>query len=486
VTTLQKTCQLALASISELQAGFRAKTFKPSEVLAAVLDRAENHDALNIFLTLDRDRATLAAQRADAQFQKEPSGQHPPLLGIPITVKDLLWTKGLRTTRGSLLKQDWIPTEDSPAVARIRAAGSVVVGKTNTSESGWKGDSGNRLIGPTVNPWNNGYSAGGSSGGAAAAVALGIGPGALGTDGGGSVRIPAAFCGVVGLKPSYGRIPYWPPSPEGLSHIGPLARTVGDAAILAHIMMGPDPRDPVSFVAPQHVSTNPIADHRSMRIRLVTSLGFWTATPEAAQATRNAAQLLSAAGHSVTEADLDLPDPFPIMDALWAGHESASYGDDFDTISRMLDPGYAALIRRGRQLGAYRLAQAHNARAHLREKLRQELEPYDVLLTPTTPSAFPLGNCAPPGPDGREIPGLSWTPFTYLFNLTGQPAISVPAELNSAGLPLGVQFVGKYLADDDIVEIARQYELLRRWQPDYANLHIDNLKTQYPQRKAAR
>ncbi|XBB69758.1 amidase family protein [Nocardioides sp. WV_118_6] len=460
--------ELAFRSVDELLAGFRSRAFSPSEVLDEVLARAERYAALKPFLTLDADGARRAARIADDGYARGAQEPARSLLGVPVTIKDLLRTKGLRTTRGSLVSASLVPDEDAPAVARLRAAGAVVVGKTNTSEGGWKGDAGNRLIGPSANPWDPRFSSGGSSGGAGVAAALGLGPIAVGTDGGGSVRIPAAFCGVVGYKPTFGRIPYYPASPEGLSHVGPLTRSVADAVTAVRHMAGYDPRDPTSV--PGRGAVVP-ASRRPLRIRLATSLGFATAGPEACAATRTAAAVLAGAGHDVVELDLDLPDQLGTMMTLWAGHESVAYGDDLDQVADRLDPGLLALIRYGRTLSARDLAGAHERRAALRQRMREELEAFDLLLTPTMlGTAFPLGLDAPPEEAAADVVGLGWTPFTYLFNLTGQPAVSVPAGLSRAGLPLGVQLVGRLHRDGDVLATAADYEANRLWRPDYPGL----------------
>ncbi|MFS3128528.1 amidase [Nocardioides sp. Bht2] len=461
--------ELAFRSVESLLAGFRAKEFSPSEVLAEVLERAERFASLNPFITLDATGARRAAQAADDLYAKDRYERRPSLLGVPVTVKDLLWTQGLRTTRGSLLTADFVPDQDTPSVARIRQAGAVIVGKTNTSEGGWKGDAGNRLIGPSANPWDTRRTSGGSSGGAGVTTALGMGAIALGTDGGGSVRIPAAFCGVVGYKPSLGLIPYYPPSPEGLSHIGPLTRSVADAVAAVRHLAGYHPQDSTSVLGTG--IARPPAVRRPLRIRVATSLGFATASAEAVAATQEAAEVLSSLGHHVTESDLDLPDQLDTMMTLWAGHESVSHGERFDEVADSLDPGLAALIRYGRTLSARQLAMAHEARALLRQRMQAELEQVDLLLTPTMlDTAFDLGRDAPPSEDGAAVIGLGWTPFTYLFNLTGQPAISVPAKLSRAGLPLGIQLVGRLYRDGDVLAAASDYEANRRWQPDYHRL----------------
>lgn len=462
---------LAFSSADELVAGFRAGEFTPSDVLTEILERAEHYTDMNVFITIDEAGAFEAAARADAIYaQGCPDDSGSRLLGVPVTVKDLIWTRGLRTTRGSLVTADFIPGRDAPAVSRLRGSGAVIVGKTNTSEGGWKGDAGNRLLGPSVNPWNTTLTAGGSSGGAAVAAALGLGVIAVGTDGGGSVRIPASFCGVVGFKPSFGLIPYYPACPEGLSHIGPLTRTVDDAIAAVEIMSGYHPIDSMSTPGPGlKAAPRPSTDR--LRIRLATSLGFAGVGAAEREATRRTAEILTALGHEVVEHALDLPDQSRTMMTLWAGHEAPSHGERLDDIADLLDPGLLALIRYGRTLSARQLADAHAERAELRIRMNDELAGYDVLLTPTMPApAFELGYDAPPGAAHGPVTGLEWTPFTYLFNLTGQPAISLPAGLSAEGAPLGVQIVGRLHDDALVLSLARELERARDWRPSYSEL----------------
>lgn len=459
-------------SISELQNAYRTGEYTPSEVIDDILRRASTFESLNIFITLDEDGCRAQAEVATRALERHGPTPEMPLLGIPVTVKDLIRTRDLRTTRGSLVTKDFVPYEDSPSVARLREAGAVIVGKTNTSEGGWKGDAANQLVGPSLNPWAYERSAGGSSGGAGVAAAMGFGPVAVGTDGAGSVRIPAAFCGVVGFKPTLGRIPYWPHSSDGLSHIGVLTRSVEDAARSVAVMSGPDFRDRSSNIGDQ--TGTPIqtgTGARALRVGFTSSLGG--ARPEASVegALFDAVALLREIGYETVEIDIDISDPYEILDTIWAGHEAASYWDNFDEIVHLLDPGYARLIQRGRDLGAGQLARAHDLRHDYTMALRAATREVDVLLTPTTPiTAFPSDQGEAVVVDGKVSEGLSWTPYTYPFNLTGQPAISMPAALDPRGLPIGIQFVGRFGDDHRVLDIAADYEANRPWKPAYPEL----------------
>lgn len=449
----------------ELLSGYGAGELSPVEVTEGVLARAHAvGERLNCFLTIDDDWARAAARDAEHELRSMGVRASRPLLGVPVSVKDLTPTKGLRTTRGSLLLRDWIPDFDPPAIQRLRAAGAILFAKSNTSEGGWKGDAGNRLIGPTANPWSLDRSSGGSSGGAAAAVAAGIGPLATGTDGAGSIRIPASFCGVVGVKPSFGRVPYVPPSADLLAHFGPLARTVADAALLLDVVSGADPRDLFSFdgerVGPDHLEIPPPAT----RIGFSATLGHSVADPEVEQIARHAVGCLKAAGYIVHELELELEDSYPILDVLIAGAEAASHRDDLDAVCDQLDPGHVRVIERGRSLSAADLTGAQEARLRFAETLRQATSQIDVLIMPTVPiTAFELGLDGPSNLGDTPVSGLSWTPFTYPFNLTGQPATTVPAGVTAAGLPVGIQLVGAWRDDLTVLRLAHAYEQLAPW-----------------------
>jgi aspartyl-tRNA(Asn)/glutamyl-tRNA(Gln) amidotransferase subunit A len=460
--------ELAYLSVGELRALLARRAVRAGELLRCVLDRIERLDpALNAFITVDADGAAAQAAAADARLAGEGGeafGRYP-LLGIPVSVKDLTPTLGLRTTRGSPALRGHVPDADAPAVARLRAAGAVIVGKTNTSEDGWSGGCVNRLHGATANPWSPALSPGGSSGGAAAAVAAGLGPVATGTDGAGSIRIPAAFCGVVGLKPSFGRVPYAPASPENLSHLGPLTRTVADAATVLDVLAGPDPRDPFSLDGPP----DPAPDG-PLRIAWLPGLGAPAPDAGVAELARAAVDDLAALGHRVEEIEPPFPDPYPILVTILASADAAAHRGARPGAGP--DPARAPVVARGLELSAADLAAAQSARAALWERVRRCMRRFDLLATPTVPiTPFPVSAHGPQPPvDKGDEPWLAWTPNTYPFNLTGQPAISVPAGLTAAGLPAGLQLVGRWRADRTVLRAAAELERARPWQHLYAAL----------------
>jgi aspartyl-tRNA(Asn)/glutamyl-tRNA(Gln) amidotransferase subunit A len=457
-----------LATATALRRAYASGELSPVEVMSATLERAATLGAtLNAFMTIDADPAMSAADAAASELRDRGIPEDRPLFGIPVSVKDLTATAGLRTTRGSLASADHVPTADAPAVARIRRAGGIVFAKTNTSEAGWKADAGNRLIGPTSNPWDLSRSSGGSSGGAAAAVAAGIGPLGTGTDGAGSIRIPAAFCGVVGFKPTAGLIAYVPASADRLAHLGPLARSVEDAMLLTSVMAGDDDRDPFSV---SKAACNLDAEPQvAARIGMSLDLGYGDPSEAAVRATREAGAALAGEGHLVAELEQGIADPYPILETLMAGAEAASYAEGFERVRPVLDPGHVAQIELGRRLTGLELAAAAERRLELNDAVHELMRDVDLLLTPTMPTGpFRLGLDGPAG-----SAGLSWTSFTYPFNLTGQPAITLPAGFDEDGLPLGIQLVARRFDDALLLAVARAYERARPWSEGYPALWRD-------------
>lgn len=457
--------ELCYLSAMELRQLYAARALSPVEVTRAVLERTERlNPSLTAYVTVTADLAMDQARAAERAYAAGRTDQ--PLLGVPFSLKDLTATKGIRTTRGSLLWKDWVPGADAPIVERLYAAGGVLIGKTNTPEFGWKGDSGNRVVGPSHNPWQHGRTAGGSSGGAAAAVAAGLGPLSQGTDGAGSVRIPAAFCGIFGLKPSFGLVPYYPPSNvESLAHTGPMTRTVRDAALFLNVMAGFDWRDRLSIDPPVDDFVAACEGGvEGMRVAWSRDLGYAVVDPEVADLAEQAAQVFSELGCHVEEVDLGWEDPFPMLDAIWSAGMAAAFRDNFDAVREQLDPGLARVIEAGRQLSGLELASAMARRALFADQVRRDLEPYDFLLTPTLPTtAFEAGADHPGQIMGKPTEYLSWTAYTYPFNLTGQPAATVPCGHTKEGLPVGLQIVGRLREDATVFRAAAAFEAARPW-----------------------
>jgi aspartyl-tRNA(Asn)/glutamyl-tRNA(Gln) amidotransferase subunit A len=449
--------RLADLTATRLTAGYAAGEFSPVEVTRAVLARAEAAQArTNAFVRIDADEALAAAGESARRWRAGlPAG---PVDGVPVTVKDLLLTRGTPTLRGSrtVRAEGAAWDEDAPAVARLRAAGAVFLGKTTTPEFGWKGVTDSPRYGVTGNPYDPGRTSGGSSGGSAAAVALGAGPLSLGTDGGGSVRIPASFCGIFALKGTYGRVPLYPSSPFGtLSHVGPMTRDAADAALMMDVITGPDWRD-WSQLAPETGSfraalTGPVA---GLRVAYSPSLGWDVpVAPEVAAAVRTAVDRLAALGAHVEEADPGIADPVAAFHTLWFSGAARVVQPLGDTERELLDPGLREICEQGARLGALDYLAAVEVRAALGRAMGRFHRTYDLLVTPTEPvTAFAAGAEVPAGSGYTRWTG--WTPFTYPFNMTQQPAATLPCGVDGAGLPIGVQLIGARHADALVLRVA--------------------------------
>jgi aspartyl-tRNA(Asn)/glutamyl-tRNA(Gln) amidotransferase subunit A len=451
-------------SATELLGLYRRRELSPVEATRAVLARIDTQNAVTNAYCLVRDEEALAsAKESEQRWQAgEPAGL---LDGIPVSVKDLLLTSGWPTLRGSLTIDEAGPwTVDAPAVARLREHRAVLLGKTTTPEFGWKGVTDSPLTGVTRNPWDPARTTGGSSGGAAAAVASGLGPLALGTDGGGSIRIPASFCGIVGLKPTHGRVPVYPPSTFGtLSHVGPMARTVADAALLLDALGSPDYRDPLALDRRTPVSAELGAVRvGGLRVAYSPALGYAKVDPEVAAAVRGAVTALEQAGAAVTLADPEFVSPLPAFDVLWYAGAAKIVDDIPEDRRHLIDPGLAEIAEEGQRYSAVGYLQALRERAELGIAMGAFHQTYDLLVLPTEPIvAFAAGAEVP---DGSAQPRwTSWTPFTYPFNMSHQPAATVPCGFSAAGLPVGVQVVGPRHADGLVLAACAAIEAALPW-----------------------
>ncbi|EPH44580.1 amidase [Streptomyces aurantiacus] len=440
----------------QLVDGYRKGEFSPVDVTRAVLRRAEDvQSAVNAFVRLDHEGALAQAEESAGRWRRgEPAGL---VDGVPVTVKDLLLQRGAPTLRGSkTVSEEGAWDEDAPSVARLREHGAVFVGKTTSPEFGWKGVTDSPRHGVTRNPYDTSRTAGGSSGGSAAAVALGAGPLSLGTDGGGSVRIPAAFCGIFGFKPTYGRVPLYPASAFGtLSHVGPMTRDAADAALMMEVIGAPDARD-WSHLGPAAGGFRDGLDGgvRGLRVAYSPSLGGQVAVrPGVAAAVREAVGKLASLGAYVEEADPDFADPVDAFHTLWFSGAARVVQHLPPGRRELLDPGLREICAQGARFSALDYLAAVDARMGLGRRMGLFHEAYDLLVTPTLPvTAFEAG---------VEVPGKSglrrwtgWTPFTYPFNLTQQPAATVPCGVDGEGLPVGVQLVGARHADALVLRVA--------------------------------
>lgn len=457
--------ELAYLSAVELAALIRARKVSPVEVMRATLARIERFNpALNAFVTVQAEEALCSAVKAEEAMRSgQPTG---PLHGVPLHVKDNLFVAGSRTTFGSKLLETNVTSEDCPAVERLRKAGMIVIGRTNSPEHGWKGVTDNRVFGITRNPWNTKMTPGGSSGGASAAVAAGMGPIGLGTDGGGSLRIPASFSGVFGFKASFGRIPNWPGSGGAmLRHIGPITRTVADMAVALDVLAGPDPRDLLSLPATgECYSANLDCGIRGRRIAFSPNLGYARVEPEVAAICQRAAKRFAEAGAVIEHVRLDWRDPYDIWSVFFFGSAAASLEKKLPTQGELLDPELRRVVESGLKLRGVDFANALAARHDFWEQVRRVYERFDLLLCPTLPvPPFAIGQDDADPIDGEKLGPLQWTRFTYPFNLTGQPAASVPAGWTQSGLPVGLQIIGDRFADLRVLQAARVWEQLQPW-----------------------
>lgn len=452
-----------LLSAAEMVAGFAAGSLSPLTVTEACLARiAALNPGLNAFSMVDAEGALEAARKSAARYEKcRPKG---PLDGVPVSIKDTLLVKGWPCRRGSRTVDPEGPwDEDSPAVARLRESGAIFLGRTTTPEFGWKGVTDSPLTGITRSPWNPELTPGGSSGGAAVAAATGMAAINLGTDGGGSVRIPAAFTGVVGLKPSTGRIPYYPVSPFGtIVALGPLTRTVEDAALALTVLGQPDRRDWTALPDPPPDYTGELERGvAGLRIAFAPTYesprGDHPVDPEIDGMLRNAASELRRQGAMVQEVAPPLAGAGDIFGTVWAAGLAAIEAGIPEEKRRLMDPGLRAMAARGRDLSAVDLTRATLARAALARAMANFHQVFDILLMPTEPiPPFAAGHDAPP--DGPYAAWEGWTPFTYPFNLTMQPAISVPCGLTEAGQPAGLQIIGALHNDALVLRAARAFE----------------------------
>jgi len=453
---------IALLTATELVKRFREGTLSPVEAAEAALTAIEKHDPeLNAFVLVDREAALSAAKESEERWRLGvPKGR---VDGVPTTIKDIVLTKGWPTLRGSttvLKDQPW--DEDAPVTARLKEHGAVLLGKTTTPEFGWKGVTDSAGWGVTRNPWNSERTPGGSSGGAAVAVACGMGALAIGTDGGGSIRIPAGFTGIFGHKPSFGRVPAYPLSPFGtVAHVGPMTRSVADGALMLTVLAEPDPRDWYALPYGGADYTNGLDDGVSgLKIAFSPTLGGHKVDKEVAEHVTAAAMLFQELGAKVEEAEPDLGDCERTFTVHWYAGAANLFSRIPEDAKEQIDPGLREVAAIGASYSLQEYLNAVAEREQLGVTLNRFHQDYDLLLTPTLPiPAFEAGHEYPKN-FGNER-WINWTPFSCPFNLTQQPAASVPCGLTSNGLPVGLQIIGRRYDDRLVLQAARAFEMAR-------------------------
>ncbi len=458
--------EIAWLSAVEMAEAVRKKKLSPVEILEAVLSRVEQvNPKINAIVTLDREGAMQRAREAEREVMAgEELG---PLHGVPVTLKDLTPTKGMRTTFGSRLYEDYVPAEDAVYVERLRRAGAIIVGKTNTPEFGLIGNTDNVVFGLTQNPWKEGRSAGGSSGGAAASAASGLGPLHQGDDGGGSVRLPASFNGVFGIKPQHGRVPRRPTLRgwETLAAVGPITRSVSDAALMLEVMAGPHGRDRHAIQRtppPYPEALEPKI--KGLKVAWSPDLGGNPVEPEVRELTEQAVRTLADLGATVEEENTGWINVQEDWLAIVLSETAASLGPDMERWEKVMYPAYGPLVGAAQGFSGVDFARALFRREELWERTSLLFETYDLLALPTAPcTAFPAKLVGPERIAGKSVPLTALAAFTIPFNMTGQPAASLPCGFDSEGLPVGLQLVGRRFDEHTVLKAASALESARPW-----------------------
>lgn len=454
---------IAWMPATEMAAAIRAKKLSPVEVTKSLLARIEKVNAsINAYCLVTPEMALEQAHGAETAISR--GDDVGPLHGVPVSIKDLFDVEGLPTTKGSLVYKDNIATSWEYSAKALIDAGGVHLGKTNTPEFGFVAMTSNKLFGTTVNPWDTKRIAGGSSGGAASAVAAGLGPIAHGSDGGGSIRIPASICGVFGLKPTFGRIPKKPGGWSTMTHRGPITRTVSDAALAMDVMAHYEPADPFSVATyPRSFLEEVDRPMKGLRVAWSRDLGFAPVDPEVTEICERAAMRFRDFGCEVEEAApgfgnqsmtfLNINTP---SDAVWIGGLT-------DEQRALMDQPARFFYESGKKVSGMDMVRANLERMRVWQMMQEFHTKYDLLLTPVIScTAFPVGE-EPKQIEGKDVGPAGWMPFTQPFNLTGQPAASVPCGFDSKGLPVGLHVIGRAYEDSLVLGACRTFEQLQPW-----------------------
>ena len=460
---------LAFAPAWKVREMVASKEVSPREVVDLFLDRIESLDPkLNSYLTVTADLAREQAAEAEAAVSRgEELGA---LHGVPISIKDLEFSKGIRSTMGCYVFRDHVPDEDSVVMERVKNAGAIILGKTNTPEFGQSGTTENLLGDACRNPWNTERTSGGSSGGAGSALIAGLCSLATGSDGGGSIRIPASFCGVYGIKPTQLRVPRYgsvgrgPATANLFSQSGPMSRTVRDSALLLQVISGHDARDPMSLkIAPPDFMSGLNEGVKGLRIGWTADYGYAPVDPEVLRITEASARNFEAMGALVEEVDVGLQNPFRAFWTMFSTAAYSSYGHLLNHQSADLTKYGRYSLEQGRAATGAAVAQALHVVNLVKLRFEELLEEYDLLMSPTMPTvAFPVGE-PPKEVDGKGLPPhLGYIPFTFPINMSGQTAASIPCGF-SEGMPVGLHVIGKAGDEATVLRASAAYEEAHPW-----------------------
>lgn len=459
---------LCFTPAHKLRAALKKKEISPVELVKAILARIEAiNPQVNAFCTVVPEIALPAAQKAEAELTK--GGEIKPLHGLPVSIKDLTITAGIRTTFGSKIFENYVPEEDALIVQRLKKAGAIILGKTNTPEFGAGANTYNAIFGPTRNPWKLTHTCGGSSGGAAVALACGLGPLATGSDLGGSLRIPASFCGVVGFRPSPGLVPVYPRllGWDTMTVEGPMARTVKDIALLLSVIAGRDDLSPISLPIPGETFLKAVENFevKGLKVAWSPNLRIIPVDKEVKAVTEAALKIFSDLGWTIIPDEPDYAGLREVIHITRAWRMATLYGDALKKWGEVMNPNLVANIEQGLKLTAEEIGRAEKKRTLIYERVRRFFEKYDLLITPTVAiPPFPVEIPYPQEINGQPMSSyIDWFLLTYAISITGHPAISIPCGFTSEGLPVGMQIVGPRLGDGIVLKAAAAFEAMAPW-----------------------
>jgi amidase len=463
-----KATDSSFMTAAELAAAVRKKILSPREIVKALLVRIEKiNPIVNAYCTVAPEMALEAAKKSEEEVTR--GGDIGPLHGVPVSIKDLTLTAGIRTTFGSKIFEHHVPAEDALCVRRLKAAGAIVIGKTNTPEFGAGANTYNALFGATRNPWKLSHTCGGSSGGAAVALACGLGPLATGSDLGGSLRIPASFCGVVGFRTSSGLIPIYPSflGWDTLAVEGPMARTVRDTALMLSVMAGPDDRSPISFPADGRTFLRAVdrPDIRGLKVAWSPDLKVAPVDKEIQEIAASAAQHFAELGCTVEQAEPDFRGAREVIQVTRALRMISLYADALKQWRDKMNLNLVWNIEQGFSLTGKQVGEAEKKRIEIYHRVREFFGHYDLLLTPTVAvPPFPVEMDYPKEINGQPMTSyIDWLLLTYAITITGLPAISIPCGWTLEGFPVGLQIVGRRLAETTVLRAAAAFEGLAPW-----------------------